>query len=335
VESLSASLQVFSRARDLSRQLYTFCKGGGPDRKAVPLPWLLKDTVQFALSGSNVTAQFTIPEQLWACEVDETQIRQIVDNIVINARQAMPDGGAIAIGARNVEVGAHEDTTASPAGFICISIKDQGCGISREHLSRIFDPFFTTRQQGGGLGLSIASSIVKKHGGSIEVESEPGKGAIFHVYLPAATPAAAEAIASVANAPLETGHGRILVMDDEGFMRDVTSKMLRTAGYDVETVADGNEALRLFKQAFTSGQAYDAVVLDLTIAGGVGGKNIVPKLLFIDPQVKAIASSGTPEDEVIQHPARFGFHGMVLKPYTRHEICQAVQRVLTGKEVES
>jgi PAS domain S-box-containing protein len=327
---IEKAFSVFGRAKDLTGQLLTFAKGGAPSRKTQSLSPLIRDAVHFALSGSAIQSRFDIPQDLWPCDVDENQIGQVLDNIIINARDAMPMGGVVTVSAENMPADAPLPPTLARADHVRITVRDQGTGIAPEHLPHIFDPFFTTKHKGSGLGLATAYSIVKRHDGTIEVESELGSGAAFHVYLPAsAKKLAAETIGP--RVARHTGCGRVLVMDDEDFIRDVAAAMLEDMGYTVETAPHGQEAVAIFTKAKDAGRPFALAILDLTIPGGMGGKETKEKLRHITPGVKILASSGYSEDPVMARPLDFGFDGSVRKPYDRAELSQAVAMVMKVK----
>jgi two-component system, cell cycle sensor histidine kinase and response regulator CckA len=325
-EYLEKAMGVFKRARNLTQQLLTFSKGGKPVKKIQDLKPLLEENARFVLSGSNVTASFTLASDLWPCDIDENQIGQVLDNIVINARQAMPEGGTITIRAQNMGEGSRLPYILGQGQFVMITVTDLGQGIARENIGRIFDPFFTTKHQGSGLGLATAYAIMRKHEGHIEVESETGKGTTFTLYLPASP----HAVVSRKSQELREhrGQGRILVMDDEDFIRDVARKILQKLGYVVDCAPHGEEALAMYEKAMLNAVPYDLVILDLTIPGGMGGQEVITKLKLMDPDIKAIASSGYSEDPVMAAPQDFGFRGRLVKPYLITEIIEILKAVL-------
>ncbi len=324
-KTLYKGIGVFDRAKNLTQQLLTFSKGGLPLRKTLSLADHVRKSVSFALSGSNISPVFTIPPDVWLCDFDENQMAQVFDNIAINARQAMPLGGKIEVTVRNVA--PHEaPAPLAKNTYVCVSIRDYGVGITKEHLPRIFDPFFTTKQQGNGLGLATSYSIVKNHDGIIEVESAPGKGATFHIYLPASP--GQVAVSEKAIRQVHKGEGRILVMDDEEFVLDVATHVLQSMGYVVTAARDGDEAIALTRQAEESGERFSAAILDLTIPGGKGGREIVSELLKIDPKLKAIASSGYSNDPVMSSPADHGFCARLAKPYRKDDLARVLESVL-------
>jgi PAS domain S-box-containing protein len=325
-ELLDQTLGLFGRAKALTRQLLTFSRGGHPFKKVQPLAPVLRSTVTFALSGSDVTVHFDLPDDLWPCDIDENQLGQVVENIVINARQAMAAGGSIRIAAENVSSSNALPPTIEKGPCVRVAIADTGPGIAPEHLAHVFDPFFTTKQEGSGLGLATAYSIIKKHGGLLAVESALGKGATFAFYVravPGRPPVAAGAIAMPAAA-----RGNVLVMDDEPFMRAFFERGLRQIGCSVTTVADGQAAVAAYGRALGESRPFDLAILDLTVPGGMGGKATVQKLLEIDPRVKALAASGFSEDPVMADPGSAGFRGALAKPFTVEQLAAAVRGAL-------
>jgi len=325
-DHLASALGVFNRAKDLTQQLLTFSKDIKPIRKPASIGDLVRKSVGFALSGSRINAKFIIPDRLWMSEVNESQIAQVIDNIVINAQQAMPYGGTITVTAENVVLPEHGRIPLPQGRYVLLVISDQGTGIPREILSKIFDPFFTTKQKGSGLGLATSYSIIRKHDGHLEASSEPGKGSAFSIYLPAVVdaqgPRASRGIDDY------RGSGKVLLMDDEGFIKDVAGRMLKHLGYSVETVAEGLAAVALFRQAREKGEPFDAVILDLTVPGGMGGVETVAKLREIDPGVRAIASSGYSVDPVMARPHDYGFSSMLVKPFKIEELGKAILDVI-------
>ena len=321
IEAEKASL----RAKDLAQQLLTFSSGGAPIKKTMFISELLKESALFALSGSNVQCEFSISNNLWAVEIDEGQINQAINNLIINAIQSMPEGGRIKLTAENVTVSEGE----KKGRYVKISIVDQGIGIPKEHLPKIFEPYFTTKQKGSGLGLAIVYSIIKKHDGYIEVETELGVGTTFKVYLPASLKNVF--MRKGLKEKIQTGKGKILVMDDEELVRKVVGEMLVFLGYEVEFAKEGIEAIELYKKAKAQGQPFDAIIMDLTIPIGMGGKETINKLLEIDPTVKAIVSSGYSTDPVMTEFTKYGFKGFIIKPFKIKELGEVLYRVIMEK----
>jgi PAS domain S-box-containing protein len=318
------------RAQALSQQLLTFAKGGAPVRKLFSVAELLTESTTFACVGSPVRCEATCPENLWWIEGDPGQIGQVFHNLTINAVQAMPIGGTIKVWAENLTLGTDSGLPLSAGRYIKISVRDQGMGIPAEHLPRIFDPYFTTKQKGSGLGLASAYAIIKKHNGHIAVESKPGVETTFHIYLSAVerqvTPQPEK------DRELLVGTGKILVMDDEEMVREVLGGMLARLGYEAEFARDGGEAIEMFVKAQESGQAFAAVILDLTVPGGMGGKEAIKELLKIAPQVKAIVSSGYSDDLIMADFQKYGFAAVIAKPYKISELGKVLNNTLIGNE---
>ncbi len=323
-KALVKSFDVFERTKALTQQLLTFAKGGAPMRKTIDLALLIETSVPFSLSGSNVSSLCDIEENLWPCDCDENQIGQVIDNIVINAQQAMPVGGKIIVSARNITISTENAGVGSIAGnYIRISIKDKGIGITKEFLSKIFDPFFTTKAMGHGLGLATVYSIVNRHGGWIDVESEPGTGTTFHVFLPASQ--AARATGQNRKPDQHKGIGMVLIMDDEEIMRETQDAMLTNMGYEVTTARDGQEALGLFTKAYESGNRFVCAILDLTIPNGMGGKDTIKAIRHIDDKIIVIVASGYADDPVMMNPTEYGFTAKIAKPFRKTELAKLLE----------
>ncbi len=317
------------RARDLTQQLLTFAKGGDPVRTAVLLPEIVREAAKFALHGSTVRGEFEIADDLWAAEVDGGQISQVIQNLVINAVQAMRGGGSLRITLHNEELSADPPAPLAAGRYLRLSIADTGTGIRPEHLARIFDPYFTTKEHGSGIGLATVYSIIRKHQGHVTVESELGKGTTFHLWLPAAKEA--PAAVAVSRSPFELMQGRILFMDDEEPIRQMVTVLLGRLGLTVKTVADGAELVREFGAARAGGQPYDLVMMDLTVPGGMGGQEAMRQLREIDPNVRAVVSSGYSGDPVLANFREHGFCGIVPKPYRVADLAKVLQAALTAK----
>jgi len=325
-ERLEKAEVACQRAKEMTGQLLTFARGGAPVRRARPVAHMLKEFCDLAVLGSNVRCDYVLQPDLWPVEVDHGQIGQAFSNILLNAVQAMPEGGVISVRAGNVPAGSRSEPAFAGRDFVRISIQDQGAGIPPEHLSRIFDPFFSTKFKGRGLGLATAYSIVRKHEGTIEVDSRPEKGAVFHIYLPASTRNVDLPATDVPKTV--TGKGRILVMDDEPEILNFMQAALKRLGYEAELARDGAEAIRRYTAAAETGNPFNAVIMDLTIPGGMGGKETIRTLLEIDPQVKAIVSSGYSNDPVMADFRNYGFRGMVAKPYEMKELAGVLREVI-------
>jgi PAS domain S-box-containing protein len=308
------ALGVFDRAKALTQQLLTFSKGGMPVRKPTDLGKLVRQVSLFAASGTNVSCRFELAEDLPACDCDENQISQVISNLVLNAVQAMPQGGELGI-----------STMTAGTDGLCVAVKDAGTGISPHDKDRIFDPFFTTKATGHGLGLSTTFSIVQRHGGRIEVDSELGKGSEFRVYLPASAQACE--LTRLEDTPSFAGRGKILVMDDEEFLRELLVLNLEDMGYRVVSARGGLEAISLFNRAQEQGEGFTAAILDLTIPGDLGGKSTAETLLKIHPGIVLIASSGYSQDPVMSDPAAYGFTAKLSKPYQRKELVELMRSI--------
>ena len=320
-----ASLQ----AKNLTQQLLTFSKGGEPVKKLVTLTELVKTAATFSLRGSNVRCDFSISQDLLPVEVDEGQIGQVINNLVLNADHAMPDGGIIEICAENIILSADNEFSLPAGPYLRTSFRDHGVGIRPDHLPKVFDPYFTTKHKGSGLGLTVAYSIIDKHNGQMTVESEHGHGTTFTIYLPASDKPASQPTDEEKR--LLIGKGKILVMDDEEFIRDVAIQMLSMIGYEVSVANDGNQAIEMYSQAQQSGEPFDTVIMDLTIPGGMGGKEAIQKLRKLDPNVKALVSSGYSNDPIMSNFRDYGFQGMVKKPYRIQDMSDALRSVTTVK----
>ncbi|MDL1958432.1 MAG: ATP-binding protein [Deltaproteobacteria bacterium] len=326
-ERLTEAEKASLLARNLTQQLLTFSKGGQPIVKTASVTKLLKDTTGFALTGSNVQCEFSMSEDLWPVEIDEGQMSQVINNLVINAVKSMPTGGTIKVRAEKATVGTErtkQSLSLEGENYVKISIQDQGIGIPEEYLQKIFDPYFTTRKKGSGLGLAISYSIVQKHHGYITAESELGIGTTFHILLPASEK---ELITERYVKEIVRGEkGRVLIMDDEEIVRDVASRMLKHIGYEVDVAKDGAEAIALYEQAQESQFPFNVVILDLTVPGGMGGKEAIEKLIELNPQAKAIVSSGYSTDPVMSNFREYGFSSVVSKPYKIEELSEALHK---------
>jgi CheY-like chemotaxis protein len=318
------------QARDLTQQLLTFAKGGEPVRAAVLLPEMLRQTAEFTVRGSRVKCEFSLPENLWAIHADKGQLGQVVQNLVLNAVQAMPTGGVIRIGARNVPAGTDDEPPAAPTGdCVRLTVSDTGVGIPPEHLPRVFDPYFTTKHQGSGLGLATVYSIITKHQGHIDVRSALGHGTTFNVWMPALRET--KPPVPVASAPAaEKFQGRVLLMDDEEAILRMAGMLLKRLGFTVTTVTDGRAAVNQYRAAQAENTPYDLVIMDLTVPAGMGGQEAIAQMRATDPNVRAIVSSGYSSDPVLANFREHGFRGRIAKPYQIMEFIRVVREVLAG-----
>ncbi len=324
-------------AKELTNRLITFSKGGTPQKETVDAAELIEGATAFALSGSNIEAHYIFEENLWYMDVDRIQVGQAVHNVVINAREAMPEGGELSVSAWN-EILPDSDNAPVFGRHVVISIQDSGPGIDPSIVNRIFDPYFTTKEMGDerglGLGLSIANSIIEKHGGVIGVATEEGQGACFSIYMPASAtsimPAREEDTCLM---DMNCSHtGRILVMDDEEMIRNLAGNILKRLGYEPAFAQNGEEAIALYQEALSSGTPFDAVILDLTVKGGLGGKETIQRLVAIDPAVRGIVSSGYAHDPGVTNYRDYGFCAVVAKPYRIKEISDQLERLLGKRE---
>ena len=302
-----------------------------PQINGTPSSDSIKQSAKFSLRGSNVKCKYDIPDDLWPADVDEGQLNQVINNLAINAVHAMPGGGIINIRAENITVGSDKSLPLNEGNYVKISVDDQGAGISKENLSKIFDPYFTTKETGTGLGLATSYSIIKKHNGYISVESELGKGTTFHIYLPASREKVV--VEKKAEEKIITGEGKILVMDDERGIRNSVKRMMRRLGYKAEFAEDGFEAIELYRRARESGNPFDAVIMDLTVPGGMGGKEATDILLKLDPEAKVIVSSGYFEDSVMAKFKEHGFKGIIAKPYQIEELSRVLYHIINETDI--
>jgi PAS domain S-box-containing protein len=325
-DRLSDAEKACLRAQGLTQQLLTFSKGGSPIKKLCALSELLQESCQFAIGGSKARCEFFLSPDLWATEVDEGQINQVLHNLVINAEHAMPHGGIVTVSAENTVIKEEDGLPLADGQYVRVSIKDRGIGIAEQHLSKIFDPYFTTKHRGSGLGLATSYSIIKTHGGLLTVESELGVGTTFHVLLPACQRVVSSSKPE-AGQPVG-GEGRILLMDDEEPIRNLAAEMLSLLGYEVILAKDGAEAIELYVLANVSQKPFSAVIMDLTVPGGMGGKETIRRLQALDPNVKAIVSSGYSNDPVMAEYEKHGFRGVIVKPFGIKEVSEALRRVI-------
>ncbi len=313
---LDDALQACLRAANLTKQMLTFARGGSPIRQTDDLEMLVRACAGFALKGDNVNLSFEVIDDLLPVNIDSGQIGQVIQNLLLNAEQAMPEGGTITIAMENMiqDSDVHAELSLRAGSYVCMALRDTGVGISAEDLPLVFDPFFTTKKQGSGLGLAACYSIVQKHDGLIRCDSMLGQGSTFEVYLPA-IPAALPAESAEASA-LRTGEGRILFMDDDAHLGGMIGKMIKRLGYGLDFVQDGALAVARYRAALDAGEPFTLVVLDLTVPGGMGGKEAARRLLALNPEVKMIVSSGYSNDPIMANFADFGFRGVLTKPYT-------------------
>jgi PAS domain S-box-containing protein len=320
--------KVSMQAKELTQRLLTFSKGDTQVQKIVALSNVLQESVSFGLTGSNVNCDLDVSEDLWFLKMDPGQIAQMFNNLIINASQAMPDGGTIRIRAENAIIEKGSAMPLPPGPYVKVSVTDEGIGIPNDSLSKIFDPFYTTKKKGSGLGLSICHSIVQNHRGHISVESTVGKGTVFRVLLPAQTET--DHFHEDDRDTVIAGKGKILVMDDEELVRIVAAEMLTQLGYDPGFAGDGREAIEKYKRAKRAGAPYDAVILDLTVPGGMGGRETLVQLMEIDPDINAIVSSGYAAEPIIAELREQGFIDFIEKPYEIGDLSEVLHRTLSA-----
>lgn len=314
------------RAKDLTHQLLTFSKGGEPVKETASLQEVIRDSADFVLHGKTVACEFNFPDDLWLVEIDKVQISQVVQNIIINATDAMPNGGMIRVCCENI--GSVDNINLPPdSNYVKISISDTGTGIPANVIDRIFDPYFSTKTKGSGLGLAISHSIIIKHGGLIEATSLPGGGTLFSIYLPASQKAPAP-IEKIEKNTEAKRYAKIMVMDDDEMVRNVAEEILAALGHQVVLAKDGDEAIRVYRESLETGDPVALTIMDLTIAGGLGGKEAVKQLLAADPKAKVIVSSGYSNDPVMSSFKKYGFCDAVVKPYRMKQLAKAIDNAL-------
>jgi CheY-like chemotaxis protein/TusA-related sulfurtransferase len=321
-----------ARARGVTNQLLTFAKGGAPVKKTASIRELVTECTRFALSGSPVKPAFDVHPELWAADVDTGQVGQVVQNLVLNAMQAMQKGGVLEVALHNIDLDAESipaDAPLVPGKYVRLNVRDTGTGIPADVLNRIFDPYFSTKEKGSGLGLAISYSIVRAHGGAITVESEMGVGSTFTVYLPASS-----AAATVAPAPRPEINvrrsGRVLIMDDEDMVAEVAQEMIESLGYTTQRACNGDEAIRMFNEAEQAGEPYDLVLLDLTVPGGMGGAEAVKYIREMRNDVCVLVNSGYADDSVLARYRDYGFDGVLAKPFTILDLRRVLREVEEG-----
>ncbi len=325
---LNESEKACVRARSLTQQLLTFSKGGAPVKSVFPVTALVRESCDFALRGSNVLCEYDFRDDHARVEADAGQLGQVIQNVVLNAVQAMPHGGTLRVMTAKVNLVSSGQLPLLPGDYTLITISDEGIGIEHHHLPKIFDPYFTTKDRGTGLGLAVSYSIIKNHQGHIHVVSEVGRGTTFFIYLPMTTKAPEKSVESLA-LPAKA-KGRILVLDDEAAIGEITCELLAHFGFEAEHVSDGTDVIRRYDEARTAGTPFDALIMDLTIPGGMGGKETMRRILETDPNVKAIVSSGYSNDPVIADYKKYGFVGYIVKPYETDDLVRLLHRIIQG-----
>ncbi len=337
---LENARKAICQSKDLTKQLLTFSKGGEPVKRIMSISELAENSIKLALSGSTVKCELCIPDNLWNVDADKGQLNQVFNNIIINACQAMPDGGNIKIYAENINVVDEDSLPLRKGEYVKISFSDNGEGISQERLQMVFDPFYTTKKKGSGLGLATSYSIIAKHEGNITVASEIGIGSTFNVYLPASRKDVVfqekdgfdSSSAEERKEESSESKGKILLMDDESSIRIILGEQLRELKYDVEVAEEGSEAIRLYKDASEAGKPFDAVVMDLTIPGGMGGRETIEKLIDFDSDVKAVVMSGYANDPTMANYRESGFKGVLAKPHDIYELDAILRNIIMATD---
>jgi len=329
LELIREAQEACAMAKGLSHQLLTFAKGGSPVVRVADLRPLIVQSSGFAARGSNARCIFDLGESPLPVSVDSGQVFQVIQNLTINAIQAMPEGGDITIRAAVVVLDDKELPPLAAGRYVRVTVQDQGTGISAETIPGVFDPYFSTKASGRGLGLAVCYSIMTKHGGHISAESKPGSGAVFILHFPLADVAD---LVPQGDCPVRAvGSGRVLIMDDEAAIAKVLTRMLASLGYQAESAGDGKEALDVYRQAMLAGKRFDAVIMDLTIPGGMGGKEAIGLLLAFDPDAKVIVSSGYSDDPIMSEYAASGFRGALSKPYDIEDVSEVLRRIIASK----
>jgi len=323
---INDAIAAANRARELTRQLLTFSRGGAPVRQPGSIANVIRESASFTMSGASVRCDINLPDDLWVVDIDATQMSQVVNNLLLNAKEAMSNGGVIQIQGHNLPASPRPELDAGR--YVEITVEDQGEGIPPEIIDLVFDPYFTTKNDGHGLGLTTAYSIVKRHEGLLTLQPLPGGGTRCVIHLPASHHDAA--VAPAEEPCPSDATGRILVMDDQKEILSVAGKILTLFGHTVEHASDGAAAISLYRQRLDEGAPFDLVIMDLTVPGGMGGREALDCLQEIDPNVKAIVASGYSNDPVMAEYASFGFCGRLSKPYSGSELARIVGKILSS-----
>ena len=320
INALNEAERAVLTARELTQQLLTFARGGAPVKEMTSIREIIEEAASLSLKGSNVSLEMDFQEDLYPVDVDKGQMSQVMHNLVINAKQAMSNEGAIIIRGTNIEMSEGNVFGLAPGKYISIEVRDQGIGIDSRHKHKVFDPYFSTKHKGSGLGLSIVHSVIKKHNGFVDFQSQPGEGTTFSIYLPASKGEVSE---NPSKEGAIEGEGKVLIVDDDESIREVACLLLETLGYIVTTVRSGEEAIELCKR-----ESFDAVIMDLTIPGGMGGKDAAREIRQFDKDIKLIVSSGYSNDPVMSRFRDFGFNGVLMKPYKIERVSETMRSLL-------
>ena len=322
---LNMASKAALRAKSLTQQLQTFAQDSTAKKNQASVSDMLHESGGFILSGTTCRCDMRIAEGLWPVVVDQGQISQVFNNLLLNASHAMPDGGIIYLEAENVEFTGDPPLPMETGRYVRIRVRDDGIGIKSEDLPKIFDPYFTTKDEGSGLGLATTFSIIKNHNGHICVESEPGKGTQFTIHLPATEDDELPSSPSEPDQLIHRGQGKVLIMDDEQLIQQITGDMLTHLGYEAEFASDGNEAIELYSEALKNKDPFSIVIMDLTITAGPGAKETIKKLLKLDPDACSIVTRGYGGDPLMATPQKFGFKCSVIKPYNLQQLSQVLK----------
>jgi len=325
--SLESAENATTQAKKLTNQLLTFSTGGAPFREAANIFEIVKETADFTMRGSKSKCKIEKQNDLWAVDVDPGQMHQVVQNIIINSDEAMPDGGIIKIQLENIHVSEAVSIPLSMGKYVKLRFSDEGIGINKELLQKVFDPFFTTKQRGSGIGLATVFSIIKKHEGHIDIDSVLGKGTTIEIYLPASEKAPEPKIKDNSESGSFNGE-KILILDDEKLVIEIAEEILTHLGCKVMITRDGNDTIREYLNAMAMNDLYSILILDLTIPGGKGGKDVIKELLKYDPNVRAIVSSGYSNDPIMSEYEKHGFKAVLPKPYTIESVNKILRDVL-------
>lgn len=317
-----------SMATDLTQQLLIFARGGDPVKKTLTIDQLVKDTAKFNLAGSEIKLVSRFDENLWKVNADKGQIRQVVSNMVSNSKDAMPKGGILTLTIQNIELIKGQIPSLVPGKYVKIILQDSGIGIKKDTFSKIFDPYFSTKHGGTGLGLATSYSIIRKHHGLITAEHEIENGAVFNIYLPAKQEPLTDSTSIKDQDKIEVKSAKILIMDDDEQVCSISKKMIERFGFHPFVVHDGIDAILEYESHMNSDEPFDLILMDLTIPGGMGGKDAIGKILEIDPDAKAIVVSGYSNDPVLANHTDYGFKGMLVKPFRIEELKQILDRTL-------
>ena len=317
------------RAKRLTQQLLTFSKGGEPVKETASIREVIIDSAEFILHGSKIACNYQIADDLWLVEIDKGQMSQVIQNLIMNASHAMPDSGTITIGCENIDhIKDHKILLPPDQKYIKITIQDTGSGIPEEIIDKIFDPYFTTKKEGSGLGLAIIYSIIKKHDGHISATSKPGQGTTFTIYLPASSGTGKTVPSEEEPATVDFGRRKILIMDDEEMIRDLAESTFSHLGFEVILAKNGAEAVSLYQQSLDTNVPIDLIIMDLTIPGGMGGKEAAEKVLALNPDATIVVSSGYSNDPTLAHYTDYGFKAALIKPYKLQEVTRIINDLL-------